>query len=548
MHKEVIYIDVEDDITAIIGKVKATKEKVVALVPPKRVGMLQSAVNLRLLERTAKQADKHLVLITNNSALMSLAASTNLPVAKNLQSKPEVPELAALEVDDDDDIIDGSSLPIGEHAKQSSNEASAEAVAVAPSLATIDLSEPLSSATSPVKKPKVKSGVKVPNFNSFRKKLILGITGLALLIVFFVWAIVFAPHATVIVSAKTTDSSVNEAVKAGTDLMTDSAKGTLKAVKVTEAEEKSVDFTPTGKKNIGNTATGTVNFTNNSLSQQTVSSGTKLTSESGLVFVTSESVTIPAASFPCGNITCPSAGQASGGVEAAEAGAKYNSETGSLSGAPSDVNASFDGPTAGGTDNIVKVVTAADVQAAKEQLVKNTTDSMKGQLKNKFDSDVNVLDDSFRTDYSGVKSSPAVGADASAGSASLTSTVTYSLFAINKKELNNYLNAYLKNHLKDSPDQRVYENGADAASFQDVKGTKTGADLTLIATAKLGPKLDEKTIKAQSKGRQFGDIQSALQDIQGIENVDVKFFPFWLNTVPDDVKKITVEFKVNDAN
>ena len=548
MHKEVIYIDVEDDITAIIGKVKATKEKVVALVPPKRVGVLQSAVNLRLLERAAKQADKRLVLITNNSALMSLAASTNLPVAKNLQSKPEVPEVTALEVDDEDDIIDGSSLPIGEHAKQSSKEASAEAVAVAPSLATIDLSEPLSSTASPVKKPKVKSGVKVPNFNSFRKKLILGIAGLALLIVFFVWAIVFAPHATVIVSAKTTDSSVNEAVKAGTGLTTDSTKGTLKAIKVSEAEEKSVDFIPTGKKNIGNTATGTVNFTNNSLSQQTVSSGTKLTSESGLVFVTTESVTVPAASFPCGNITCPSSGQGSGEVKAAEAGAKYNSETGSLSGAPSDVNASFDGPTAGGTDNIVKVVTAADVQTAKEQLVKNTTDSMKGQLKNKFDSDVKVLDDSFRKDYSDVKSSPAVGADASAGSATLTSTVTYSLFGVNKKELDGYLNAYLKNHLKDSPDQRIYENGASAANFQDVKGTKTGADLTLIATAKLGPKLDETAIKAQSKGKQFGDIQSALQDIQGIENVDVKFFPFWLNTVPDDVKKITVEFKVNDTH
>ena len=51
MNKDVIYIDVEDDITAIISKVKASKEKIVALVPPKRVGVLQSAVNLHLLSR-----------------------------------------------------------------------------------------------------------------------------------------------------------------------------------------------------------------------------------------------------------------------------------------------------------------------------------------------------------------------------------------------------------------------------------------------------------------------------------------------------------------
>lgn len=49
MNKDVLYIDVEDDITTIIGKVKASKSKIIALVPPKRVGVLQSAVNLRLL-------------------------------------------------------------------------------------------------------------------------------------------------------------------------------------------------------------------------------------------------------------------------------------------------------------------------------------------------------------------------------------------------------------------------------------------------------------------------------------------------------------------
>ena len=74
MNKDVIYIDVDDDVTAIIGKIKKAKEKIVALVPPKRAGALQSAVNLRLLERMAKTDKKQLVLITNNAALVGLAA------------------------------------------------------------------------------------------------------------------------------------------------------------------------------------------------------------------------------------------------------------------------------------------------------------------------------------------------------------------------------------------------------------------------------------------------------------------------------------------
>jgi len=87
MNKDIIYIDTEDDITAIIGKIKSSKEKVVALVPPKRTGVLQSAVNLRLLSRMAKNSDKLLVLITNNKALIALSASAKIPFAKNLQSR-----------------------------------------------------------------------------------------------------------------------------------------------------------------------------------------------------------------------------------------------------------------------------------------------------------------------------------------------------------------------------------------------------------------------------------------------------------------------------
>ena len=47
MKKDVIYIDIEDDITTIIEKVKEAATSIVALVPPKRVGVLQSIVNLK---------------------------------------------------------------------------------------------------------------------------------------------------------------------------------------------------------------------------------------------------------------------------------------------------------------------------------------------------------------------------------------------------------------------------------------------------------------------------------------------------------------------
>ena len=176
MSKEVIYIDVKDDVTSIIDKIKKTEHKIVALVPPKQIGILQSAVNLQLLAHAAKQAKKVMVIITNQEALIRLSAVAKIPVAKTLTSKPEMPEIPALKIDGDDDIIDGAQLSVGELAGMSKEEIEA------------------SSGDAKVKTPFDKLApvkIKVPNYDKFRKKIFIG--GLALLVLggFLVWAIIF---------------------------------------------------------------------------------------------------------------------------------------------------------------------------------------------------------------------------------------------------------------------------------------------------------------------------------------------------------------------
>jgi hypothetical protein len=546
MNKDVIYIDVEDDITAIISKVKASKEKIVALVPPKRIGVLQSAVNLRLLSRTAEQGNKRLVIITSNHALMSLAASASLPVARNLQSKPELAEVAALEVDDGDDIIDGNDLPIGEHAGLPENEnddSGAEAVPAA--VAASRLAQPPKAGQIPAKPRRGRSGMNVPNFNTFRKKLLLGIGGGVVLIAFLVWAIAFAPRATIVIAAKTNDSPINTKVTAGDKLTTDLSTGTLKAVKAQKTDAKTIDFAATGTKNLGEKASGIVKFSQQSQSSTTVPAGTQLRTGEDLVFITDSSVTVPASTFGggCFPTACP--GSTTVSVTAAEGGAKYNAASGSLSGAPSPVSASFTDPTSGGTDKIAKVVTADDVQKAKQALVDDESKDVRSQLKSQLKND-KAINDSYRVDYNDVKSSPDVGAEATSGNATLSANVVYTMYGVSTDELGKYLDAYIKKQLSSSSNQRAYDNGARNATFQDVTNAKDGSQFTLIATAKLGPKLEESTIKKQSLGKKTGEIQENLQGIRGIEDVQVNYFPFWVTSVPGDPHKVNVQFKVND--
>ncbi|MFL6594983.1 MAG: hypothetical protein ACJ8HQ_06025, partial [Chthoniobacterales bacterium] len=70
--KDTIYIDIDDEITGIIDKLKASQSKVVALVLPKRAAVFQSIVNMKLLKRAADSNKKNLVLITAEAGLLPL--------------------------------------------------------------------------------------------------------------------------------------------------------------------------------------------------------------------------------------------------------------------------------------------------------------------------------------------------------------------------------------------------------------------------------------------------------------------------------------------
>ena len=112
--KDTIYIDIDDDITSIIDKVTQSKNKIVALVLPKRATALQSIVNMKLLKRSGDSNKKKLVLITSEAGLLPLAGAVQLYVAKTLQSKPDIPKapnVPSHEVDADDAIAFGSCLP-----------------------------------------------------------------------------------------------------------------------------------------------------------------------------------------------------------------------------------------------------------------------------------------------------------------------------------------------------------------------------------------------------------------------------------------------------
>lgn len=545
MKKDVIYIDIEDDITAIISKVKTSAEKIVALVPPKRAGVLQSAVNMKLLQKTATEENKRLVLITSDALLTSLASVVKMPVAKNLQSRPEVPEKAKPQ-DDESDIIDGAELPVGDIAAA----AGAGAAVEKNELEDLDFVDKTKSANAknegkskPVKKGKSPFGkIKVPNFLAFRKKLFLIGGGAALLVGFLVWAIVFAPSATVTISAKTTAVNIDRSLTLLPSLESSKVSDLELKPNVQEIKKTaSVEFDATGKKDTGDKASGSITLSNAESSNAiAVPSGTVFTSASGKTFVSESAVSVPGATVSGGQIK---KGTATVSVKASEIGPDYNIAAQSYTvGGVSGLSASG-AAMAGGSKQQVTVVSQDDVDGAKSQLSQQNSDEAEAELVAKFGSDYIVITESLSTDVGDPSVSPAVNEQAT--KAKLSVETTYTLVGLARSDVKNVLGDALNDALDGKSNQSVFSNGENDIKFQSFKKLSDGNyAVDMITTGYIGATIDTAELAKQLTGRRYGEIEQIVNKLPGVTSVDIKFSPFWVASAPSDPNKISIKFSI----
>lgn len=82
--------------------------------------------------------------------------------------------------------------------------------------------------------------------------------------------------------------------------------------------------------------------------------------------------------------------------------------------------------------------------------------------------------------------------------------------------------------------------------FSQFNTSGNSATVKVTANGQIGPKIDESEVKKESYGKKYGEVQSSLEAIEGINDVDIKFYPFWVNSVPSNDDKITIEFKLDN--
>jgi hypothetical protein len=558
MKKDVIYIDIEDDITSIIEKIKQANAKIVALVPPKRTGALQSVVNLKLLQKAAANVDKRVVLITNDQALTALAAGVKIPVAKNLQSRPELAPVAALEVDETD-VINGEELPIGDLAKTSTvsaaianeekpniNEAARTAGASLGASAAATPGVAKQKETAP-KSSKGATGSKIPNFDTFRKKLfIFGGLGV-LLIGFLVWAIVFAPSATVTITANTNAVNINRALSLDPNGEVDVEEGILKPEIKQIKKTVSTDFDTTGTKEVGDKAKGQVVFSNCETSYpQTVEQGDAV-SVDGNNYIVQASTEVPGGQGSFGG-PCIQAGESSPvTVVAQDIGEDYNVSSGTVfavSGHDDRFTATASSDVSGGSKETVNIVDASDVEKARDQLKELDANAVREELSKQFDGNVVIINESFKSEVAEPNAVPAVGERAK--QARLSAETTYTLIALPRSDVDALLANTLESEIKDNTGRRIYSNGNKTLSFNQFQVLDGGTyAVQLHTTGYVGPVINEDQLKQEIAGKRYGEIQQLVNNIEGVEDVNIQFSPFWVAQAPGP-DKVNIKFTVKN--
>ncbi|HUY85279.1 MAG TPA: hypothetical protein VMU97_02065 [Candidatus Dormibacteraeota bacterium] len=554
--KDTIYIDIDDEITGIIDKLKASEGQVVALVLPKRAAVFQSIVNMKLLKRAADSANKNVVLITTEAGLLPLAGAAAVHVAKTLTSKPEIP-LGPQAIDDTEESVEEPAEPaeptVGQLAGNTPPPPPADGGVETLMLDDEELAPEETAAAAAAgaaaKKPAKAAAKKdkklhIPNFNRFRLLLIVGGLIILLLIAGLIFATVALPKATINIKTDATNVDANLNLNLSTTAKSlDPSSGTIPAKLASQQKTYTQQVPTTGQKNNGNKASGSITMTAQictvpKTGPPDVPSGAGVSSN-GLTYITQEATSFNQGGTPDGNGCLNFSATGSTTIQAQSGGANYNGastfKVSSSSGFT--VTASVASAIAGGTDNIVQSVNQNDINGAKAKI--STSDST---IKQALDSQLKG-ENQYPLEATYVAGTPVVTTSANVGdvatSVTVTETVTYTMFGVSKDDLNTLIDNQVNGQI-DTSKQSILDTGLAQGVFNVNTISSTGAQLSLSTKAIAGPALNVDTIKQQAAGKRIGEIKGQLSNNPDVTSVDVNLSPFWITTAPKKTSRIIV--------
>ncbi|MFI5254890.1 MAG: baseplate J/gp47 family protein, partial [Candidatus Limnocylindrales bacterium] len=340
-----LYLDGEDEITTAVGRIRSSDDAEVALVLPPGSRIGTSRINFRLLAREARDSDRHVVIVTLDAGVRSMAVAAGLPAFTSVAEYER----------------GGQPAPVATGGEPGPGRASMAPPLAPPPMAARAAPSPTRSRSA-------------PRLTAGRGLVVVFLVALVALA--GAGAVFLLPSADItIVPNVEAIGPLNRTIVADTGaLSADLATGVIPASEIALPLEASDTFPATGLKVVDTKATGKVTFTsNNTIGRFTIPAGSIVSTGSAIRFKTLAPVTTPKATVH-GTTIVP--GMASVRIEALEAGPASNVPADAISnidtrppnGDPSVLTVANTSATSGGTHTETKEVAQADVDAAMSTL------------------------------------------------------------------------------------------------------------------------------------------------------------------------------------
>lgn len=592
---QTLYIETNEEVTAIIDRIKNIADAEVVLVIPKKAAILQSILNLKILKRQLGNLGKEAVIVTSDKLGKNIASradfivkqkldweNSNRSVGDSSQKQEEKIQLKLpVQPTAPDSIVKKASSPIRQveprklkmsdiikksnddiFVKSMDNNQNEQNPKVE---ATISADNTFQDTDASLDKDKQKSdntqksGIipkkvrmfiqespppkKVILLPSFGKKFFFAIS-LATLLVVGVVLFLILPTAAVVIESKT------QLITQDIDLIVDKAasevdKNELKIPgKLIEvSKEATKEFSATGKKQIKEKAAGTITVYNEWDSQsQTLVENTRFISEDDKLFRSIKTVVVPGFKRSAGQDI---AGSTAVKVIADEPGEESNIKPSRFSIPGLKGTIKYDKiygvstePMIGGRVEQINIVSEDDFSKAK----KTTEESLRGELineiKNKSDGQSSIVDNAISANKTEFTSTKKIGEEAK--SFTLTLKINGAVLSFNENDIISLSKDTVKapfDHYLLVGEPKLTYGQADL----DLKNGKMS--LKVYSEIIASSQLDKKNILENIKGKDVEELQNYFANISEVENVDVRFWPFWVKSIPRVESKINIDIK-----
>ncbi len=552
-----IYINPEDDINTVIDKVAEQEENEVALVVPSGAHILQNIVDAYLLRDATTTGEKSVTIVTNDVMGRVFAERAGITVENPQPGEGDffISEASAKMADivpqKKKSSSKKSSKPTTKKKKKGSSSKKETAKKVKKSdkkeakfIRSYRESRAKSNGFNEIKNRRKNN--KDKNFNKFFKlstpKMLIGVLVIAFLLAGFVFGKVL-PKADILIHPVRQTASFNVEILVDKEAVgVDIEKGVIPGEVFTAEKNATQEFSSTGLEDVKRKARGKIVIFNNYSSSPQIFIPSRFQSDDGKIFWTTKNIKVPGAVVEGGQTT---PGSVEIEVIADEAGEEYNIKPTNFRMPALKGTERYDGIYAvsessmeGGLTGQAVVVSEEDLNNAFETLKIKIAPDLK-KFKEGLPDGLVLWDETYNEEVAEKIADREVGEPAE----NFTASVKMVARAVTFKEehLEKLLNEEINSRL--SEDQIIMPKSKEITFLKPpvVDYQRGNISVTLHIKVDVIKNIDTSAFRGAILKKNKEEIKQILPSFKGIERVEIKFWPFWVKSVPKNSDRVNVQ-------